>query len=103
MALSNAERQARHRERVKQKLAAAGEIMREPLRNEVPTEAVLAWLSSAPADDEEREAFLRKLRHVISDWYVPIHWHEDCAAELHAAKGTPMPEALARKRAHLVT
>lgn|GEM_PF-3270262 len=71
------------------------------LRNDAPTEAVLAWLRKVDPDDEDREKFLRDITHLISDWFVPIHWYHDCAAELHLARGTPMPEGLAKKRGAL--
>lgn len=101
MALSNAERQRRYRERIKALLR--NELSAPSLRNDGVTGDPVAMLLAAweGADKETRRVFLSRVD--VSDWYVLKHWFEDAAYELHRAKGTPVPEALALKKQHLVT
>ena len=99
MALSNAERQSRHRHRVKEKLRNAGNG--DPLRNADPYAEILKWLGTVDQHDDDRIDFLRKLGPLIADRFVPKSWFEDCAFEIHLARGTEPPEPLRRKKLHV--
>lgn len=122
---ANAKRQARHRETcraaresvsngrgiqgddvaelkaeidtLRKKLAEADDIMSKSVSDGFAAADALieAWKS---ADKTVREDFLRSIRHEVGDWYVPKDWFHDVAFELHMARGTPIPEALARSR-----
>lgn len=106
---------AEHRERNRERVAAHRERKRaegKALRNAEPAHISSVTHNSRPdavqslltaweeADDEDRQIFLRKIGSSIREWYVPKHWLEDCAYELHLARGTPVPEALALKKQH---
>lgn len=101
----NRERVSAHRERKRAEGAALrnAEPMRITAISPPPSGASPLMSAWEAADDEDRQAFLRTIRHSISDWYVPKSWLEDCAYELHLARGTPIPEALALKKQHLAS
>jgi hypothetical protein len=126
MALSNAERQARHRERVKAKLAAQAEPLRngggevERLRKQVArlkeqlaekeaqraaqeSMARVAWkkvdeaTNRAMFAEADKERLAEELE-ALRNASVPKSWLEDAAYELHSARGTPVPDHLAAKK-----
>lgn len=71
----------------------------EALRNAPTTDAVEEILRLLQElGEEERAELWRRARPYLAEGYVPKHWFEDAALELHLARGTSLPAALAAKR-----